>query len=45
MAKFPVLSWLFKSEGEANEKEDVIVIIRAQITDALEIADDLDARI
>ncbi|MDP6942187.1 MAG: hypothetical protein QGH51_09205 [Planctomycetota bacterium] len=45
MAKFPVLSWLFKSEGEANEKEDVIIIIRAQITDALEIADKLDTRV
>jgi hypothetical protein len=36
---------LFKSEGEASEKEDIIIIIRAQITDALEVANELDKRI
>lgn len=45
LAKIPFLSVLFKSEGEASEKEDIIIIIRAQITDALEVANELDKRI
>ncbi|MCH2112677.1 MAG: type II and III secretion system protein, partial [Planctomycetes bacterium] len=45
LAKLPILSMLFKTEGEASEKEDVIIIIRARITDALEIAENLDSRI
>jgi type II secretory pathway component GspD/PulD (secretin) len=34
-----VLSLLFKTEGQANEKEDIIVLIRAQIVDTAEISD------
>jgi len=45
LAKIPVLSVLFKAEGSATEQEDVIVIIRAQIIDALEKANQLDARL
>ncbi len=42
LAKIPVLSLLFKAEGEANENQDVIILIRAQITDALEEAAKMD---
>lgn len=45
LAKIPILSVLFKTEGSATEQEDVIVIIRAQITDALEKVKELDARL
>ncbi|MBL7008983.1 MAG: hypothetical protein ISR76_08290 [Planctomycetes bacterium] len=45
LAKIPILSVLFKAEGSATEQEDVIVIIRAQIIDALEKAEQLDARL
>lgn len=39
LARIPVLSLLFKTEGQANEKEDIIVLIRAQIVDTAEISD------
>ncbi|RMH04607.1 MAG: hypothetical protein D6702_02835 [Planctomycetota bacterium] len=45
LAKIPILSALFKAEGSATEQEDVIVIIRAQIIDALEKAKELDAQL
>ncbi len=45
LAKIPILSVLFKAEGSATEQEDVMVIIRGQIIDALEKAQQLDARL
>jgi len=42
LAKIPVLSLLFKTEGRAHEKEDIIVMIRAQIIDIAEVVDRLD---
>jgi tetratricopeptide (TPR) repeat protein len=45
LGEIPFLSFLFKAEGSATEQEDVIVIIRAQIIDALEKARQLDARL
>ncbi|MBC8404250.1 MAG: hypothetical protein H8E15_03405 [Planctomycetes bacterium] len=44
LAKIPILSVLFKTEGEAYENEDIIVLIRAQILDTGELKDALDAR-
>ena len=44
LAKIPILSVLFKTEGEAYENEDIIVLIRAQILDTSELKDQLDAR-
>lgn len=44
LAKIPILSVLFKTEGEAYENEDIIVLIRAQILDTAEVIDELDAR-
>ena len=44
LAKIPILSVLFKTEGEAYENEDIIVLIRAQILDTSELKDELDAR-
>ncbi len=44
LAKIPILSVLFKTEGEAYENEDIIVLIRAQILDTSELKDNLDAR-
>ena len=44
LAKIPILSVLFKSEGEASETEDIIVLIRAQILDTSEMKDELDGR-
>ncbi|HEX9792454.1 MAG TPA: hypothetical protein VGC54_00580 [Planctomycetota bacterium] len=37
LAKIPILSLLFKAEGEANENQDVIILIRAHVTDAREV--------
>ncbi|KAA3608159.1 MAG: hypothetical protein DWQ01_13890 [Planctomycetota bacterium] len=37
LAKIPILSLLFKSEGEASEAQDVIILIRAHMTDAREV--------
>ncbi len=37
LGDIPVLSLLFKTEGEANENQDVILVIRATITDANEV--------
>lgn len=44
LAKIPILSVLFKTEGEAYENEDIIVLIRAQILDTSELKDQLDSR-
>jgi tetratricopeptide (TPR) repeat protein len=44
LAKIPILSVLFKTEGEAYENEDIIVLIRAEIVDSAEIIDELDRR-
>ena len=44
LAKIPILSVLFKSEGEAYENEDIIVLIRAQILDNSETIAELDRR-
>ena len=44
LAKIPILSVLFKSEGEAYENEDIIVLIRAQILDNDEVLQELDRR-
>ena len=44
LAKIPILSVLFKSEGEAYENEDIIVLIRAQILDNAETIAELDRR-
>ena len=41
LAKIPILSALFKAEGEANENEDVIILIRAHITDARQVMENL----
>jgi type II secretory pathway component GspD/PulD (secretin) len=42
LADIPVLSLLFKTEGEAEENKDVILMIRATIIDANEMQDALD---
>ena len=34
---------LFKAEGEAEENQDIIILIRAHIVDAREVMDRLDA--
>lgn len=44
LAKIPILSVLFKTEGEAYENEDIIVLIRAQILDNEEVLQELDRR-
>lgn len=44
LAKIPILSVLFKTEGEAYENEDIIVLIRAQILDNDEVLQELDRR-
>ncbi len=43
LSDIPVLSLLFKTEGEAEENQDVILMIRATIVDANEMKDRLDA--
>lgn len=43
LSDIPVLSLLFKTEGEAEENKDVILMIRATIIDANEMQDALDA--
>jgi general secretion pathway protein D len=43
LGKIPLLSWLFKAEGEAEENQDIIILIRAHIVDAREVIDRLDA--
>ncbi|TAH35006.1 MAG: hypothetical protein EYC70_14545 [Planctomycetota bacterium] len=43
LAKIPVLSILFKTEGEAHENQDVIILIRAHITDAQEVMGRMDS--
>ena len=42
LAKIPILSLLFKSEGRADEKEDIIVMLRAQIIDIADVVDSQD---
>lgn len=42
LANIPVLSLLFKTEGEAHENQDVIILIRAHITDANEVMQRMD---
>jgi hypothetical protein len=37
LGDIPILSLLFKTEGEVNENQDVILVIRATITDANEV--------
>jgi general secretion pathway protein D len=37
LGDIPVLSLLFKTEGEANENQDVILVIKATISDASEV--------
>ncbi len=37
LARIPILSMLFKAEGEVDENRDVIILIRAHITDAREV--------
>ncbi len=44
LAKIPILSALFKAEGEANENEDIIILIRAQILDTAEVMAEMDRR-
>ncbi len=43
LAEIPVLNLLFKTEGEANENRDVILLIKATIIDANEVMDSLDS--
>lgn len=43
LAKIPILSILFKAEGEASETQDVIILIRAHITDAREVMNSLES--
>ena len=43
LADIPVLSLLFKKEGEAEENKDVILLIRATIVDANEMREALDS--
>jgi type II secretory pathway component GspD/PulD (secretin) len=38
LADIPVLSMLFKAEGEASESQDIIILLTARITDAKEVA-------
>ncbi len=45
LANIPIISLLFKSEAEVDEKEDIIITIRAQITDVLEVSQRLDKRL
>jgi len=45
LSDIPVLSLLFKTEGEAEENKDVILMIRATIIDANEMQDGLDAQL
>lgn len=42
LGDIPILSLLFKTEGEASENQDVILVIRATITDANEVNANLD---
>lgn len=42
LGDIPILSLLFKTEGEASENQDVILVIRATITDANEVNATLD---
>lgn len=42
LGDIPVLSLLFKTEGETSENQDVILVIRATITDANEVNAALD---
>ncbi len=37
LAKIPILSLLFKDEGEAYENQDVIILVRAHLTDARDL--------
>jgi type II secretory pathway component GspD/PulD (secretin) len=43
LSDIPVLSLLFKKEGEAEENRDIILMIRAEIVDANEMKAALDA--
>ena len=42
LGDIPILSLLFKTEGQVNENRDVILLIRATITDANEVNRNLD---
>ena len=42
LGDIPILSLLFKTEGHVNENQDVILLIRATITDANEVNKKLD---
>jgi len=42
LGDIPVLSLLFKTEGQTSENQDVILVIRATITDANEVNANLD---
>ncbi len=43
LSDIPVLSLLFKKEGEAEENRDIILMIRAEIVDANEMKEALDS--
>lgn len=45
LAKIPILSLLFKAEGEAHENSDVILLIRAYISDAQEVMQRMEERV
>ena len=45
LSDIPILSLLFKKEGEASENRDVILMITATIVDANELKDRLDAQL
>ncbi|MFT7516568.1 MAG: hypothetical protein ACI84O_000351 [Myxococcota bacterium] len=45
LSDIPILSLLFKKEGEASENRDVILMITATIIDANELKDRLDAQL
>jgi Flp pilus assembly secretin CpaC len=42
LGDIPILSLLFKTEGTVNENQDVILVIKATITDANEVNKNLD---
>lgn len=42
LAEIPILNLLFKTEGEANENQDVILMIKARILDAGDVMNALD---
>ena len=45
LGDIPLLSLLFKTEGTADENKDVILVIRAYITDANEVTHRLDSEL